>query len=63
MNNWRTTVVGIVFGALTILSQVEGLSGKPLREWTPYVIQALALAVLGYVSKDAKPKEDLKWKK
>jgi hypothetical protein len=51
MKNWKTTVIGAAFAAVTFISTYQANGGN-LADWKLWVIPALA-AALGYVAKDA----------
>ena len=52
MKNWRTTLVGAILAALTAAKPIlDAWQGGPI-DWRALVISA-ALAVLGFLAKDA----------
>ena len=51
MKNWKTTLIGAAFAAVTFISTYQDNGGN-LADWKLWVVPALA-AALGYVAKDA----------
>lgn len=51
MKNWRTTLIGAAFAAVTFVSTYQ-TNGGNLDDWKLWVLPTLA-AALGYVAKDA----------
>ncbi len=50
-NNWKTTVIGVVFAVLTYIMGIGAKLPSTKQEWFSFVI-ACALAAIGVVAKD-----------
>ena len=54
MRDPRTTIIGAALAGLYVLQDVQ-LRGAQLSDWQTYIVP-LAIAILGYLAADSKPK-------